>query len=86
LNTREIELNRECLSLIRVMPDELLSRRENEVLSLLQKNPHYSNKDLAISLGISERTVKFHVHSILAKFGAKSRIELCQKSLMRRGA
>ncbi len=50
-----------------------LSRREIEVLMLLASGK--SNRTIADSLFISERTVKFHVSSILAKLQAKNRTE-----------
>jgi NarL family two-component system response regulator YdfI len=34
-----------------------------------------ANKQIAISLGISEHTVKFHVSSLYAKLGATNRTE-----------
>lgn len=82
LRKEEVELKKICLSMIREQPDELLTRREIEVLSLLQSNPYWTNKDLSISLCISERTVKFHISSLLIKFGASSRSELCQKNYL----
>lgn len=51
-----------------------LSRREREVLDALLAN--LSNKEIAARLNISERTVKFHVSSILAKFGVQRRADL----------
>lgn len=54
-----------------------LSRREREVLvSILQG---LSNKEIAAKLNISERTVKFHVSHLLAKFGAQRRADLILK-------
>ena len=50
-----------------------LSPRELGVLALLAQG--YANKRLAVELGISEHTVKFHVSSVLAKLGAESRTE-----------
>ena len=52
---------------------EALSRRETEVLQLLAQG--LANKQIAIALGISEHTVKFHVSSIYAKLGAANRTE-----------
>jgi len=51
-----------------------LSRREREVLEGLLEN--LSNKEIASKLHISERTVKFHVSSILAKFNVRRRADL----------
>lgn len=50
-----------------------LSRREREVLHLVAAGQ--SNKQIARSLGITERTVKFHVASILNKLGADNRAQ-----------
>ena len=50
-----------------------LSRREREVLRLIADGQ--SNKQIAQSLGITERTVKFHVASVLNKLGAENRAQ-----------
>jgi DNA-binding NarL/FixJ family response regulator len=52
---------------------ESLTTRENEVLQLVAQG--LPNKTIAIRLGVSEHTVKFHVTSILGKLGASSRTE-----------
>ena len=51
-----------------------LSRRERQVLDALLDN--LANKEIADKLHISERTVKFHVSSLLAKFGVRRRTDL----------
>jgi DNA-binding NarL/FixJ family response regulator len=51
-----------------------LSSREREVLECLLKN--FSNKDISRKLRISERTVKFHVSNVLAKFNVRRRVDL----------
>jgi DNA-binding NarL/FixJ family response regulator len=51
-----------------------LSRREQEVLNGLLEN--LANKEVADRLHISERTVKFHVSNLLAKFGVRRRADL----------
>ena len=55
-----------------------LSPREDEVLKELLHNR--LNKEIADHLRISVRTVKFHVSSLLAKFGVGSRWDLIQKA------
>ena len=52
---------------------EPLSPREAEVLDLIARG--LPNKAIALELGISEHTVKFHVGSVLGKFNAASRSE-----------
>ena len=52
---------------------EELTPREFEVLQLLAEG--LANKAIALQLGISEHTVKFHVNAILAKLGAQSRTQ-----------
>ncbi|MDP9484242.1 MAG: response regulator transcription factor [Actinomycetota bacterium] len=52
---------------------EALSRREVEVLELLARGR--SNKQIARSLYVGERTVKTHVSHILTKLGVRSRTQ-----------
>jgi two-component system, NarL family, response regulator LiaR len=52
---------------------EPLTEREQEVLTLLAQGK--MNKEIGADLFISERTVKFHVSSILSKLGAGNRTE-----------
>jgi DNA-binding NarL/FixJ family response regulator len=52
---------------------EPLTARESQVLQLLAQG--LANKQIAVALGISEHTVKFHVSAIYAKLGAASRTE-----------
>jgi NarL family two-component system response regulator YdfI len=58
-----------------------LSPRELEVLRLLAGGT--GNKGIALRLGISEHTVKFHVASILAKLHASSRTEAVTEGIRR---
>ena len=51
-----------------------LSRREKEVLEALLEN--LSNKEIAAKLNMSERTAKFHVSNLLAKYGVRRRADL----------
>ncbi len=50
-----------------------LTEREQDVLQLVALG--LPNKGIALRLGISEHTVKFHVGAILGKLGAASRTE-----------
>jgi two-component system NarL family response regulator len=50
-----------------------LTAREREILALLAEG--LSNRAAAERLGISERTVKFHVGEILARLGASNRAQ-----------
>jgi DNA-binding NarL/FixJ family response regulator len=52
---------------------EALTPREMEVLELVAQG--LQNKEIASALVISERTVKFHVSSIMGKLGAGNRTE-----------
>jgi DNA-binding CsgD family transcriptional regulator len=60
-----------------MIPDVQLSKREKEVLKLVLQGK--GNKQIALSLDISIRTVEFHLKNIYAKFQVSSRIELLLK-------
>jgi DNA-binding NarL/FixJ family response regulator len=63
-------------------PTPALSPRETEVLR--QVAAGQTNKAIALQLGISEHTVKFHLGSAMTKLGAASRAEAVAVA-MRRG-
>jgi len=52
---------------------DALTPREKEVLGLVAAG--HANREIATRLGISERTVKFHVSAILSKLGASNRTQ-----------
>jgi DNA-binding CsgD family transcriptional regulator len=54
-----------------------LSQREKEVVNLLMQGK--TNKEIAFSLGISIRTVEFHLKNVYTKLHVSSRIELILK-------
>lgn len=56
-----------------------LTDRESEVLGLLAKG--LANKQIAVALGISEHTVKFHVSSIYTKLNVTNRTEAVREGL-----
>ena len=55
-----------------------LTRREEEVLNGILRS--LANKEIASELNLSERTVKFHVSSLLAKFKVRGRMELMRET------
>ncbi|MDR3676178.1 MAG: response regulator transcription factor [Acidobacteriota bacterium] len=48
-----------------------LTPRENEVVGLLQQR--LTSKEIGYALGVSERTVRFHLHNIFDKLGVHDR-------------
>lgn len=54
-------------------PPSPLSARENEVLQLLARG--LTNRAIALELGITQHTIKFHVNAIMSKLDAQSRTE-----------
>lgn len=63
-------------------PDpDALTPREQHVLKLLAQG--LQNKEIALELTITERTVKFYVSSILSKLGAGNRTEAVRVAVQR---
>ena len=58
---------------------EPLTARELEVLQLMAQG--LANKQIALKLGISEHTVKFHLSSLYAKLGISSRTEAVKRGI-----
>ena len=65
------------------MSKEILTTREMEVFSLLVKN--YTTKEISNELGISEKTVRNHISSVMQKLEVTPRtsavIELLKLNL-----
>jgi DNA-binding NarL/FixJ family response regulator len=57
------------------MQVEQMTPREHQVAMLVVRG--LTNKEIARQLGITEGTVKLHVHNILRKLGVRSRYALC---------
>jgi DNA-binding CsgD family transcriptional regulator len=55
-----------------------LSARQREVLHAVMCNR--ANKEIATKLNITVRTVKFHISTLLSKFGVESRADLAQRA------
>lgn len=58
---------------------EPLTARERDVLRLAARG--YTNKAIAVQLGISDRTVQGHLANIFAKLGASSRTEAVMRAV-----
>lgn len=55
------------------MMNIILTPREKEIFDLLVKNQ--STKEIAKTLGISEKTVRNHISNVIQKLGVDSRIQ-----------
>ena len=66
-------LSQPAASVAASAPVLALTSREREILELIVEGS--SNRRIAARLAISRHTVKFHVASVLAKLGARSRTE-----------
>jgi|SRR5579863_4705419 len=55
-----------------------LSPRQKEILHSVMSN--LANKEIASKLNITVRTVKFHISTLLNKFGAENRAELSRRA------
>ncbi len=85
------ELARQALTEAQDLSDSLIvsrpneehpfSPREHEVLTLVAGG--LTNKEIAYRLGISNRTVQFHLNSVFNKTGAASRTEAAMLALQR---
>jgi len=60
---------------------EALTGRETQVLNLLAQG--LANKQIAVTLGISEHTVKFHISAIYGKLGVNNRTEAVRHGVQR---
>jgi two-component system, NarL family, nitrate/nitrite response regulator NarL len=79
-----LEYVRETNSLLAELsnPRPRFTCREDQTLQLLLYGQ--TNKEIASTLNISERTVKFHVSNILQKFGVANRRQLIRSQLTAR--
>ena len=64
----------ECVAAVAATPPALLTRRERDVARLVATGQR--NRGIAETLGISEGTVKMHLHNVYAKMGLESRTQL----------
>jgi DNA-binding NarL/FixJ family response regulator len=62
-------------------PDEVLSKRESEVLSYIARG--YSDKEVAEALGLTSATVRSYLKTIYGKLHVHSRTQAIIKAVMR---
>jgi DNA-binding NarL/FixJ family response regulator len=55
-----------------------LSPRQQEILHAVARNN--ANKEIAAKFNITVRTVKFHISTLLSKFGVDNRVDLARKA------
>ena len=60
-----------------LQPDSSLTARENQIFQLMVRR--FSNCEIGAALGISERTVKFHVSNVFTKLHVHSRRALLEQ-------
>lgn len=58
--------------------NKTITRREKEILSLLA----FTNREIALKLGLSKRTVDTYINNLFRKFDSFNRNELLIKSLI----
>jgi DNA-binding NarL/FixJ family response regulator len=63
----------------RALPEDPLTAREQEVVKLVAEG--YTNKQIARTLVISEKTVERHRANILEKLGMRDRVELTRYAI-----
>lgn len=74
LDPRAMKVAYDRLSQRHATPPALLTRRERDVARLVATGQR--NRGIAETLGISEGTVKMHLHNVYAKMGLESRTQL----------
>jgi DNA-binding NarL/FixJ family response regulator len=80
-NAVERSLIREWMSDAATGPEEPLSPREQEVLKLIAEA--HTNKEIAETLHLAEKTVESHRANILRKLGMRDRVELVRYAVRR---
>jgi len=80
-NAVERSLIREWMSDSAAGPEEPLSPREQEVLKLIAEA--YTNRSIAETLHLAEKTVESHRANILRKLGMRDRVELVRYAVRR---
>jgi DNA-binding NarL/FixJ family response regulator len=74
-----VSVSRQSLAAVQASSASALSRRERAILQLVARA--LSNAQIASQLGLTEPTVKRHLHNIFTKLGAVSRIDAVNKGV-----
>ena len=80
-NAVERSLVREWMNDDAAGPEEPLSPREQEVLKLIAEA--HTNKEIAATLHLAEKTVESHRANLLRKLGMRDRVELVRYAIRR---
>ena len=80
-NAVERSLVRDWMSDDSAGPEEPLSPREQEVLKLIAEA--YTNRQIAETLHVAEKTVESHRATLLRKLGMRDRVELVRYAIRR---
>jgi DNA-binding NarL/FixJ family response regulator len=75
-----LSVSRESLAQVNGVSGSVLSEREREILEKTAQA--LSNTQIAHRLGLTEATVKRHLHNIFIKLGAVSRIDAVNKAIV----
>lgn len=81
LDPRAMKIAYERMARRQSATPNLLTRRERDVARLVAQGQR--NRTIAEQLGISEGTVKMHLHNVYAKLGLESRTQLAMDQRMR---
>jgi len=61
------------------MKEQLFTLREEQILELVKQG--YNSKEIALKLDISFNTVKFHIHTIIARMRAKTLLQAVVRAI-----
>jgi LuxR family maltose regulon positive regulatory protein len=65
---------------VRIVPSPLLTLKERHILQLLERG--LTNKEIALGLGVTDETVKWHLKNLFAKLGVGTRKHAVHKARM----
>lgn len=66
-------------TLYNLMPNNKLTKRENEILNLIMAGK--TNKEISQKICRAERTIEYHRNRLMRKLGTKSAAELVKRAI-----